>query len=895
MNNELIMTSKTTGLTSEQAEEKILKHGKNEIKKSKKINPFVAFLQQFIDPMVILLIIAAVISLSLAIFEQVKSHKSLSEIIVSYIEPGIIMLVIILNSMLGAYQVIKSDQAVRALEKLNKTNTKVLRDGEIKIIPSELLTVGDIVIFESGDNITADCRIIEANNLMVVEASLTGENLSVEKRAKWDKEDDTLLANNDHLLYSGTYVTNGRTIAQVIAIGTETQIGSINKMVQKEKPNPTPLQIKLNKLSKIFGYLGIALLFVSFFIQIALNGFGTNFNIYTNALVTGISLSVAAIPEGLITFTTVILSIGITKMSKENALIKNLLAVETLGSTSIICSDKTGTLTENKMTIVDLFANNILLSNNENKVNDNHLELVKLATLCNDGSITVTESEIKEVGDPTETGILRFAHSLGLNKTELETLYPRIGSLPFDSDRKLMSVLIKKDNQNIMIVKGAPDILIKKCKNVDEQLINEVNEKWANSTYRVLALAKKVVNKASIDFKDEKDLEFVGLLAMVDPPRAEVSSSIYEAMSAGIKVVMITGDHINTAKAIATQLGFFNPETDLAITGAELSQMSDQELNEKVKNISVYARVNPEDKLRIVKAWQNNEKVVSMTGDGVNDAPALKASDIGCAMGITGTDVSKQAADMILVDDNFATIVKAVRSGRLIYDKVKTVIQNLLISSLTEILLILLGMLLFFPIFRNYFANGEFYVFSASQLLWINLLTHGLPAIALGFVDSEKNVMLRKPYDKKESIFARGMGIEIIWQSSFLTIISLISYIIAANYAINNFIDVLPFASTATFVTMGLASGINSINLMSDKSIFRCSIKKYYWVWIASLSSAFFILLVAFVPAIAKFFRMSELFTTNHTIPLISVALGLSLIVANEIKKLGVSAFAKAA
>ncbi|MGP1451775.1 MAG: cation-translocating P-type ATPase [Metamycoplasmataceae bacterium] len=886
MQNSIIQTSTKNGLTNEQALKNLNQYGKNELKTSKKINPFIAFLKQFLDPMVILLIIAAVISLSLAIFEQVKSHKNLSEIIVSYIEPAIIMLVIILNSILGAYQVVKSEQAVKALEKINKINTKVIRDGEIKNLPSELLTVGDIVIFEAGDSITADCRIIEANNLMVVESSLTGESLPVEKIANWEKEDDKLLANNNHLLYSGTYVTNGRVVAQIIATGTNTQIGSINQMIQKTKTELSPLQIKLNKLSKIFGYLGVILLFVAFFIQIALNGFGRNYQVYTNAFVTGISLSVAAIPEGLITFTTVILSIGITKMSKENALIKNLLAVETLGSTSIICSDKTGTLTENKMSILDLYTKGKLLSEQSEDKTD-FKNLLTLAILCNDASLTLKDKKFIEVGDPTETGILRYAYAYDLKKDELEKNNPRIASLPFDSDRKLMSVLVKEKQNNVMIVKGAPDVLIQRCKNVNLDEINKINDLWTNKTYRVLAVAKKVIKKQTIDFNDENNLEFVGLIAMMDPPRAEVALSIYEAQQAGIKVVMITGDHINTARAIGKNLGIFNEQTDLSITGEELSKLTDEELKEKVKQISIYARVNPEDKLRIVKAWQENNQVVSMTGDGVNDAPALKKSDIGCAMGITGTDVSKQAADMILIDDNFSTIVKAVKNGRLIYDKVKTVIMNLLITSLTEVMLILLGMLIFYSLFKNYINQSEFYIFGASQLLWINLLTHGLPAIALGFVDSGKNVMQRLPFNKKESIFARGMGIELLWQATVLTIISMISYIVGAYYAIHNFMDVLQVASTSAFITMGLASSINSLNLMSDKSIFVSSIKKYYLVWIASLSSAFFILLVSLTPSIARFFRMSSEFTNNYQLPLISILLSFTLIFLNEIKKIG--------
>lgn len=875
------------GLTNFEVEKKIQEYGKNSLIKRKKINPFVVFLKQFIDPMVILLMIGAFISLGLAIFELSKSKWQINqETIISFIEPGIIMLVIILNAMLGTFQVIKSDQAVRSLEKINQLNVKVIREGKMQVISAELLVPGDLIVVEAGDNIAADARLVESTNLMVVEASLTGESLAVNKIANWDKKTDKLLANNDHLIYSGTYVTNGRAIAQVIHTGEKTQIGIINKNIQENKVVLSPLQIKLNKLGKIFGYSGIALLVVSFLLQISLSNFGSDYKIYTNAFVTAISLAVAAIPEGLIIFTSVLLSIGVSKMSKQNALIKNLLGVETLGSITVICSDKTGTLTENRMKIVDLWYQNKFLNNPLNKEVEFD-EFIKLATLCNDGAISKNNGQYEEVGDPTETGILRYAFEKNIFKETLKKTNPRITSLPFDSDRKMMSVLVKENNKNLMIVKGAPDFLIKKCKNVNEQLIKDINADWGSKTYRVLAVAKKYISKDVIDFADEDQLELIGLIALFDPPRKEVAESIKETQRAGIKTIMITGDQLSTAKAIGKNLNIFNEDKHLAINGETLAKMSDEELREKIENITIIARVNPEDKLRIIKILQSNNHVVAMTGDGVNDAPALKASDIGCAMGITGTDVSKQAADMILVDDNFSTIVNAVKNGRVIFDKIKTLIMALLVSSIVEMVIMLLGMVIFYFLFKNHIELNNFYIFGASQLLWINLLNHGLPAIALSFVDNKKDVMSRAPFNKNESIFARHMGTKLLSQSLFLSMLGIISYIIGGYYSIYNGLEsqLLSIASSCVFITVGLGSATNNLNLMSNKSIFTCSVKEYWMVYASVLLSALSVILVVFIKPIAPLFKMYRDFDTLWKLALISISLGLSLIVATEFIK----------
>ncbi|KKB26808.1 Cation transporter P-type ATPase [Mycoplasmopsis meleagridis] len=885
-----------SGLTSSEVVQKRKEFGKNTLIKEKKVNWFIAFLKQFMDPMVILLIIAAIVSLSLAIYTSISGNSSSTEQIVSFIEPAIIVLVIVLNSSLGAYQEVKSDQAVRALAKLNEANATVIRDNKTEIILAEELVVGDILLLNAGDFISADARLIESFNLKVVESSLTGESLSVDKEADFGKENDPILANNKHLIYSGTYVTNGRAIAVVEKIGHNTEIGKINDMIQNQKKNATPLQIKLNKLSKIFGISGIILFFISFIIQIVLINVIKNSwsepRPYIDSLVIGISLAVAAIPEGLITFTTVLLSIGVAQMSKQKALAKNLLAVETLGSVSIICSDKTGTLTENKMTVVDGYLNNKYLSQLTD-IDDDFILLAKYLTLCNDANISYDERNqiYKEIGDPTEIGLLKFAHKYDITKEKLNKEFNIIHALPFDSDRKLSSVLVEKNNKKYLITKGAPDVILNRSLIDDNnsEEIHNVNSFFAKKSYRVLAVGIKELNKNNIDFEDENNLIFVGLVAMIDPPRANVKNSISLAKKAGIKTVMITGDHLDTAVAIAKDLGIYNAN-DLAVNGNELASWNDDELKEKVSSISVYARVNPSDKLRIVKAWQAHEKVVAMTGDGVNDAPALKASDIGCAMGITGTDVSKQAADLVLVDDNFNTIVNSVKNGRLIFDKIKVVIMNLLISSLTEVLVMLIGMIAFFLYFKDKLGEAEFYIFGASQLLWINLLTHGLPAIALGLVNSEKNVMNRDPYSKNESIFSRGMGLSLLLQSLLLSLLTLIAFWLGGYIAMQkenvNGEEILKAASTAGFLTLGIAASLNSINLMSEKSIFKSSLKRYWIVWVAALFSVLCTMFVVFVPYLSEIFRMVTNVWAMPILLAVSIPLALILTFSNEMYKL---------
>ncbi|AKF41134.1 cation transporter [Mycoplasmopsis canis] len=884
------------GLTSDEFKKALEIYGPNKIKSDKKINIFKVFFSQFKDFMIILLLIAAIFSLSVAFYETFgTSHKpETKDIIISFVEPFIILIVIILNSCLGTYQEIKSDQAVKALEKNNQLNAKVIRDAKIISIPSLDVVPGDLLIVEAGDSVSADGILIEAFSLQAVESALTGESLPIDKKVDLNLEISNLsLGERYNYLFSGTHITNGRGIVLVTETGLNTEIGKINKMIETQDVQMTPLQIKLNKLSKIFGITGVVLLFLTTISQLIITntllieGGWSSPNTYSSALIVGISLAVAAIPEGLITFTTVLLAIGVSKMTKENVIIKAFPAVETLGSTSIICSDKTGTLTENKMTVVKFW-------DVETESGPETSKALSYLVACCDASVTLKENgEYAEVGDPTETGILVYGLQNQNSANDFYLSHNKLDSIPFDSDRKAMSILVdsyEKEN-NIIIVKGAPDVILSKSNNVKPEYMQKV-EKWSNNAYRVIAVAYKEVSKdkKTLEIDDENNLTFLGIIGMIDPARSGVKESIDEALGAGIKPIMITGDHLTTAVAIAKELGIYK-EGDLAITGAQLSKMSDEELFNTVEKISVYARVNPSDKLRIVKSWQSHKQVVAMTGDGVNDAPALKASDVGLAMGITGTDVSKQAADVILTDDNFTTIVKGIKSGRETFDRIKSVILNLLVSSLTEIIVMLFGLFVLSFIFKDSIKGKDLIILSASQLLWINLLTHGLPAIALGMTPNDVPVMNRKPFSKFESIFSRGMGIQLIIQSLVLSVASVLSYLFIGLYAQSQNINgdnFIRLTSTAMFITLGVGASLNSLNLMTKNSIFISSIKKYKLVYLASIFSTICVLFAAFVPGVRDVFKMAEIsLIENYTYVywLVPILLGTTLVIYNEIVK----------
>ncbi|WP_426461380.1 cation-translocating P-type ATPase [Mycoplasma hafezii] len=893
----------TVGLTSGEAQRRLAKYGPNELRAVEKRSLLKIYFSQFKDFMIILLLIAAFISLMVAIYQVISSHGNISkiEVAVSFVEPLIILIVVALNSALGAYQEVKSDQAVKALAETNELTAKVIRDGQLIQIPTHEVVIGDLLVVEAGDAICADARLIEAFSLKVVESALTGESTPVEKEVKNFKNEEIIpLAEKTNQIFSGTYVVNGKALAEVVATGKDTEIGKINTLIQNQTVTLTPLQIKLRKLSKLFGILGIVLLVVAFVLQVVLTGaFGAdkdqwaNPSMYSDALIIGISLAVAAIPEGLITFTTVLLAIGVAQMTKENVVVKSFPAIETFGSTNVICSDKTGTLTQNKMTVVKFY--DALQKEGDLSTS----KALSAFVACCDASVTVNENnEFVEVGDPTETGILRFGIKNNNSAEDFFSTNKKVYSLPFDSDRKMMSILVDNGNgKKFMITKGAPDVILSRSKNASPEDYERI-KRWSESALRVIAVAFKNVPeyKKDIDIHDERDLTFIGLVGMIDPPRPEVKQSILEAKAAGIKTVMITGDHLITAKAIGRDLGIYQ-EGDLIVSGEELAQMSDDELRDKVEVISIYARVNPTDKLRIVNAWQSHNKVVAMTGDGVNDAPALKAADLGCAMGITGTDVSKQAADVILTDDNFSTIVKGVKNGRETFDRIKTVILNLLVSSLTEIIVMLIGLFAFRFIFKEQIGAAEFFILSAAQLLWINLLTHGLPAIALGITPLDEDVMNRLPFSKQESIFSRGMGKKLIIQSLLLSLFALLSYLIVGFIAKANGIigeQFVLLTAFACFTTLGIGASINSLNLMSKYNIFKCNPIKYKWVYLATLSSLVLVLAVAFIPGLNSMFTMANIYSIsaeqfNHGYWIVPILFGFFLLGVEEIRKAAIN------
>ena len=881
--------------------------GKNELEIKKKKNSFLIYLSQFKDLLVIILLCATLLSYIMSIIQafQVKWQYS-TELLISFIEPSIILFVVLTNSLIGAIQEIKSEQAIEGLKKLNPLYSKVKRNGNLINILSSEITIGDIVFLEAGDIVPADGTLLNSYNLKVIESSLTGESEPVEKNYKFPKDDNLSISERKYALFSSSIISLGTAALLVEKIGENTELGKISRLVKQEKEALTPLQIKINKLGKIFGFSGIALFLLSMLIQIIYHALAkqsfANPIFWSTIFINGISLAVAAIPEGLVAFSSIILAIGIQKMAKHNAIVKSLMAVESLGSCSIICSDKTGTLTQNKMTIVNTYIPNLKYSFSSITKENKYLNLIEYGSLCLEANLIKENNVYKEVGDPTEIAFLYALENMSQTKSkkELEQKYPRLFSLPFDSERKLMSSINRINNETIVIVKGAPDILINKCINLSSKETNELKSKiqeWSNNSYRVLMIATKKIALSNLDELKtltnnelynlvENKLDFIGLVAMIDPPRETSKESIKLCLNAGIKPIMITGDNINTAIAIAKELGIYR-EGDLAIDGIKLKELSDEELFKNIEKYSVYARAIPEDKIRIVHAWQKKNQVVAMTGDGVNDAPALKAAEIGCAMGITGTEAAKEASDMILADDNFSTVVKAVENGRSIYQKIKNVIQNLLITSIAEIILVFFGLIIFKLIFKQEIIsnikndpNFDLYILSATQLLWINLFTHGFPAIALGLQESKENYMNDKPIPKNESIFAKGMGINTLWQGILMGILSLIGYYLGAKLAIqqNMTQKFVEYGSTAAFLILGICATFNAINLMSKKPLILQNPLFYWKVYLSVFISLFFLFIVSFIKKINSAFKITNDLLTNSKLILISLGIPLILI-----------------
>ena len=851
------------GLSSSEAAKRLEQNGKNKLAAAKGKSILRRFLEQLAYPMIIILLVAALISGVLAVVE----NESFADVI-------IILVVVLVNAVLGVYQESKAEKAIEALQEMSAATSKVLRDGKVQVVHSEDLVVGDIILLEAGDAVPADARILENASLKVEEAALTGESVPVTKFIDIiylkDGEKDVPLGDRKNMLYMGSTVVYGRGTAVVTATGMDTEMGKIAGALQEAEDGQTPLQRKLSQLSKILTWLVLGICIVVFGVQLIRAGNFSFSDTILPSFMVAVSLAVAAIPEGLAMVVTVVLSMGVTNMSKRNAIIRRLTAVETLGCAQIICSDKTGTLTQNKMTVVDFFG-------------ENEEQIASAMTLCCDAEI---DADGNITGEPTEAALVAWADKLGMKKYDLKKDYPRSGEAPFDSGRKMMSTVHVANGSFVQYTKGAPDVIIGRCTHYlkdgapvpmtedYKQSILTANKAMADKALRVLASATKVWSEEPTSYEPEQlenELCFMGLCGMIDPVRPEVKAAIVQCRSAGIRPIMITGDHVDTAVAIAKELGIITEGT-YAITGAQLNDMSDEEFETKFLEISVYARVQPEHKTRIVNAWRKAGYVTAMTGDGVNDAPSIKSADIGVGMGITGTDVTKNVADMVLTDDNFATIVGAVEEGRRIYDNIRKAIQFLLGSNMSEVLSIFTATLMGFIILKPV------------HLLWINLVTDCFPALALGVEKAEPDIMKRKPREAKAGIFSGGMGTDIAYQGVLVTILTILSYFIGhfmetGNWEITN----SAHGMTMAFLTMSMAEIFHSFNMRSQRgSIFTLGTHNRV-LWFAGIGSLIATTLVCEIPFLANAFGFASVGIYEY---LLAIALGLVVVPVVELVKL---------
>ena len=862
------LDSSGKGLASEEASRRLEQHGKNRLADAKGKSIIRRFFEQLADPMIIILLVAAAVSGVLAVLE----NEGFTDVI-------IILAVVLVNAILGVYQESKAEKAIEALQEMSAATSKVFRDGHVQIIHSEDLTVGDVILLEAGDAVPADARILESASLQVEEAALTGESVPVTKHADAITTEDgkeVPLGDRKNMVYMGSTVVYGRGLAVIVAVGMETEMGKIADALAQAEEGKTPLQKKLGQLSKTLTWLVLGICVVVFGVQLLRAGGNFHFDFVLDSFMVAVSLAVAAIPEGLAAVVTVVLSIGVTNMSNRNAIIRKLTAVETLGCAQIICSDKTGTLTQNKMTVVDYFGSD-----------ESHLAaamaLCTDAELGEDGTVT---------GEATESALVAYANKLGLPKPELEAKFPRTGEAPFDSSRKMMSTVHANGEGFIQYTKGAPDVVIGRCTHyladgkpvsMTEEYREKIlaaNKAMADRALRVLACAERVWTEAPANDAAvlEQELCFTGLCGMIDPVRPEVKDAIVKCGEAGVRPIMITGDHVDTAVAIAKELGILS-DASAAMTGAQLNEMSDEEFEAVFQNISVYARVQPEHKTRIVNAWRKAGYVTAMTGDGVNDAPSIKSADIGIGMGITGTDVTKNVADMVLADDNFATIVGAVEEGRRIYDNIRKAIQFLLGSNMSEVLSIFGATMLGFSILQPV------------HLLWINLVTDCFPALALGMEKAEPDIMRRKPRDSKAGIFAGGMGVDVVYQGVIVTLLVMASFFIGHFLESGNIsLTDSSHGTTMAFLTMSMAEIFHSFNMRSQrKSIFSLGSQNKALL-LAGLGSLLATTLVCEIPFLANAFGFTSVEWHEY---LIAIALGACMIPIVEIVKAIQRAIAK--
>ncbi len=850
------------GLTSAEAQKRLEANGKNKLAEAKKVSMFSRFIDQLKDPMIIILLVAAVISAATEMIE----HGGF----VTPTDSIIILVVVLINAVLGVIQESKAEKAVEALQKMSAATTKTLRDGQVVTVKSEDLVVGDVILLDAGDAIPADCRIFECASMKIEEAALTGESVPVTKlvNALMGKkgDDEVALGDRKNMAYMGSTLVYGRGKAVVVATGMDTEMGKIANAITLAEEGKTPLEIKLEQLSKVLTKLVIGVCVIIFAYNILTQYILPDvkpefFHVALDSFITAIALAVAAIPEGLVAVMTIVLSIGVTNMSKKNAIIRKMTAVETLGCTQIICSDKTGTLTQNVMTVVDHFA-------------PNEQQLATAMALCTNAEV---QEDGKSTGEPDEVALINYAATLDLPKSKLVEAYPRIGEVPFDSGRKMMSTVHNSARGVIQFTKGAPDEILKKCTRLDvngeihemtdalRTKIMEENTRMGNKALRVFAVAYKNYDVAPGSFDSESlefDMTFIGLTGMIDPVRPEVKDAIVECRGAGIKPIMITGDHINTAKAIARELGILTDDSQ-AMMGADIDKYSDEEFEKIVENICVYARVQPEHKTRIVNAWRNKGYVTAMTGDGVNDAPSIKSADIGVGMGITGTDVTKNVADMVLADDNFATIVAAVGEGRRIYDNIRKAIQFLLGSNLSEVVSIFFATIMNFTILR------------APHLLFINLVTDCFPALALGLEQPEENIMRRKPRSKNDGIFAGGLGVDCFYQGFIVSVLTVIAFYIGeyletGHLIFRNIAD-SEHGMTMAFFTMAMCEIFHSFNMRSQRgSAVSMLFKGHHNIALYGAMIGSFLLTTAVVevPFLANMFEFVELSLTEYVISL---------------------------